>query len=159
MLKARIIPCSISAASTVRETASVCVCVCGFSTSRTHDAPVAPCTQCVPTHTHTHTHTHTRLLAHIACSLMRGRAHAADFRVERDPLVLANATAVWKESGVLSWLSCEQNLNHFFGETLGPAHRAASADHLRNISLIKHPEARPHLIITNGAMWPNPAPE
>ena len=77
-----------------------------------------------------------------------GKRH---FRVEQGTEVLSNATAVWHESAVLSWLSCEQNLNHFVGETLGPAHRAAAANTNRT--------SDPHLIITSPAMWPHPHPD
>lgn len=79
------------------------------------------------------------------------------FRVEPGSAVLSNASAIWHDRAVLSWLSCEQNLNHFIGETLGPAHHAATADGERFDST--HPTSSPYLIIANAAQWPNPHPD
>lgn len=71
------------------------------------------------------------------------------FRVRRDPEVLAHPKAVWHDdTAILSWLSCEQNLNHFIGETLGPVWRAMK-EHRLNTS---------HVIITSPALWPHPTP-
>lgn len=67
--------------------------------------------------------------------------------------MVTNATAVWRDTGVIAWLSCEQNLNHFIGETLGPAHRAVAN------AGIGAGGARPQLILANAAMWPHPHPD
>ena len=69
------------------------------------------------------------------------------FRVHGGPEIFAHPRAVWRhDTAILSWLSCEQNLNHFIGETLGPVWRTMKK-HLLNTS---------HVIITSPALWPNP---
>ena len=42
------------------------------------------------------------------------------FRIERNETMLTSTDAIWHETAVLSWLSCEQNVNHLIGETLNP---------------------------------------
>ena len=68
------------------------------------------------------------------------------FRIEGDPALLRSPAAVWhEEPAILAWLSCEQNINHFTGETLGPIfnlHRAGAS-----------------VIIASPAFWPHPDPD
>ena len=77
------------------------------------------------------------------------------FRFESDASIFSSPLVVWHESAVISWLSCEQNLNHFIGETLGPAHASASA----LASSAGGAQPRPHLVVASPAMWPNPQPD
>ena len=73
------------------------------------------------------------------------------FRVERDPSVITSPRAVWHETAILSWLSCEQNVHHFITETLGPVLGANGSDGIDITGA--------HIIITSPAFWPHPSPD
>ena len=73
------------------------------------------------------------------------------FRVQEGKSLLAAKNATWHDRGILSWLSCEENLNHFIGETLAPVFQA-----IQDFGLVAGESS---IILTNAVLWPEPHPD